>query len=99
MVVLVRPVVAQSTTDQPKSRLQRPSYLSPPSKELIEQGLQPLSAKLPDTRLREGILPMDVSQGVFDAQDDIVRRAPQRRLGADPLLLGCFRPAASALVL
>jgi hypothetical protein len=64
-----RPLVAQPLADPSAPRLQRPSYLSPPSREQIEQGLQPLSAKLPDIKLREGILPMDVSQGVFDAQE------------------------------
>ena len=64
-----RPLVAQPAAEEPTPRLQRPSYLSPPSKEMIEQGLQPLSAKLPDIKLREGILPMDVSHGVFDGQE------------------------------
>jgi hypothetical protein len=69
LVGLCRPLVAQQAADQSTRRLQRPSFLSPPTREMIDQGLQPLSAKLPDIKLREGILPMDVSQGVFDARE------------------------------
>jgi hypothetical protein len=47
---------------------QRQSYLSPPPKALIERDLQPLSTKLPDTKLRAGIRPADVSQEVFDSR-------------------------------
>ncbi len=69
LVVFCRPAAAQPPLDQSATRLQRPSYLTPPSTEAIEQGLQPLSSKLPDIRLRDGIRPADVSQGVFDAEE------------------------------
>lgn len=62
------PAAAQSSSDQSGTPSQRPSFLSPPSKELIERGLQPLSSTLPDISLRGGLRPVDASQGVFDTQ-------------------------------
>jgi hypothetical protein len=69
LVDLCRPVAAQPPLDPSATRLQRPSFLTPPSREVIQQGLQPLSTKLPDIKLRDGIRPADVSRGVFDAQE------------------------------
>ena len=45
---------------------QVPDFLQPPPKTLLEKGLQPLSAELPDTRVRAGLLPPDASQGLFE---------------------------------
>jgi hypothetical protein len=62
------PVGAQQSPDESLTSQQRQSYLSPPPKALIERDLQPLSTKLPDTKLRAGIRPADVSQEVFDSR-------------------------------
>ena len=44
---------------------QTPAFLRPPPKKLLRQGMQPLSTELPDTRVRDGLLPPDASQGLF----------------------------------
>ncbi len=46
-----------------------PAFLQPPPKELLRRGLQPLSASLPDTRVRDGLMPPDASQGLFDHRE------------------------------
>ncbi len=50
----------------PADNGQLPAFLKPPPKELLQRGLQPLATELPDTRTREGLLPPDASQGLFD---------------------------------
>ena len=54
---------AQQNGDDPAD--QKPAFLQPPPKGLLQRGLQPLAAELPDSRVREGLLPPDASQGVF----------------------------------
>ena len=44
---------------------EQPAFLQPPPRKLLQRGLQPLSVDLPDTRVRDGLLPPDASQGMF----------------------------------
>ncbi len=65
-------VRAQELPNPPQTPPQPPSSLSPSPrnlKELIRRGTQPLSAKMPDTKLRAGVRPADVSQEVFDLRE------------------------------
>ncbi len=48
---------------QPK---QTPSFLKTPPQDVLQQGLQPLAAELPDSSVREGLMPPDLSQVLFD---------------------------------
>lgn len=45
------------------------SVLKVVPRELIQQGLKPLSAELPDTKVRSGLLPPDASEGFFDKKE------------------------------
>jgi hypothetical protein len=65
------PLSAQPLPDPPVAPQRRQSYLSPPSPALIKQEMQPLSAKLPDTKLRAGVRPIDTSQEVFDSSETL----------------------------
>jgi hypothetical protein len=60
-----REAAAQASPEQSTEK-PKPAFLEPPPRERIAEGLQPLSSKLPDTQLREGIRPVDVSEGMFD---------------------------------
>ena len=60
LAVFCPPLGGQPIVDQSTTPPQRPSFLSPPSRETIERG-QP-TAKLPDIKLREGISADGVSQ-------------------------------------
>jgi len=69
MAMIAPWATAQSAPDQSDAERGRPAFLSPPSKELVEKGLQPLSSSLPDVSLRPGLRPVDVSEGVFQTQE------------------------------
>lgn len=69
LVSLCRPVAAQPMANESTPQRPRTSFLVPPSREAIDQGLQPLSAALPDITPRTGIRPPDASAGVFDARE------------------------------
>ena len=55
--------MAQQEIDGPSD--QKPAFLQPPPRELLQRGLQPLDAELPDSRVPKGLLPPDASEGVF----------------------------------
>jgi hypothetical protein len=46
--------------------VQTPSFLKTPPQSVLRQGLQPLAAELPDTSVREGLMPPDLSHVLFD---------------------------------
>jgi hypothetical protein len=56
---------AQSLGEPQQRASQRPDFLEPPPRDLLRQGLQPLASELPDTAIREGLLPPDASRGLF----------------------------------
>ena len=45
-----------------------PSFLKTLPQDVLRRGLQPLAAELPDTSVREGLMPPDLSQVLFDDQ-------------------------------
>jgi len=46
--------------------IETPSFLKTPPQDVLRQGLQPLAAELPDSSVREGLMPPDLSQVLFD---------------------------------
>ncbi len=66
------PVAAQQSdrrsSQEAGAAPQEPIFLKPPPLVLLQRGLQPLASSLPDTRVREGLMPPDASQGLFDKQ-------------------------------
>lgn len=64
---LAPPSLAQEV-QEPPADADHPSFLQPAPRELLRQGMQPLSAELPNTQVREGLLPPDASQGLFGEQ-------------------------------
>jgi hypothetical protein len=62
---------------QPQQSGEVPEFLKPPPIELLRRGLQPLSADLPDTDVREGLLPPDASQGLFSQRGTTLSRGDQ----------------------
>lgn len=63
--VWCRPAVAQSLPEPTAPQLDLSDFLRAPPPELLEQGLKPLPPRPPDTRLREGLRPFDVSAEVL----------------------------------
>ena len=63
MVLAAGRIEAQQQREEVESP--RPDFLKPPPRELLQQGLQPLSAELPDSQTRDGLLPPDASEGLF----------------------------------
>ena len=73
-------VAAQEGVRRPDPEV--PDFLKPAPRELLRRGLQPLSAELPDTDPRDGLLPPDASEGLFgEAWHDLL--AALRQGGAD----------------
>ncbi|MHB8864881.1 MAG: hypothetical protein ACYC6N_20940 [Pirellulaceae bacterium] len=69
LTIFCVPVQAQPSPDPAMPPSRRQAYRSSASKEPIELGLQPLSAKMPDIKLRAGLRPADVSQDVIDSRE------------------------------
>jgi hypothetical protein len=66
--LVFRPAAAQPLRE-PNSRLPGKSdFLVAPPQELLERGLKPLPTRPPDTKLRGGLRPFDVSEVVFDTK-------------------------------
>ena len=59
----IAPVIVAPQPTPPSTPL--PGFLQPPPQELLRKGLQPLSNDLPDTSVRDGLMPPDASQGLF----------------------------------
>jgi hypothetical protein len=82
-VFLVHLADAQPQPDSPPSQ---PAFLMPPPKELLQRGLQPLPAALPDTKPPSGLLPVDASLVVFDTE--ATQKADHRDDGWTPIGYG-----------
>lgn len=61
------PVGAQQDAEEVQP-IQTPPFLKVPPPELLRRGLQPLAAELPDTSVRDGLMPPDLSRVLFDDQ-------------------------------
>lgn len=63
LMLLAAPLRANDGPPSPEAL-----FSSQSGRQIAQQGLQPLSTQLPDTRVRPGLLPPDASEGLF--QDD-----------------------------
>lgn len=72
-----------ATPQTPQEQLQEEQrFLRVPEREQLQQRLQPLALSVPDTRLRDGLLPPDVAQRDLDQRTAL--ELPPRRLPAEP---------------
>ncbi len=60
------PAAGQRPSSPGERSAAQPSPAPRTPREMARQGLKPLSERLPDTRLRPGLLPPDATEGLFD---------------------------------